>query len=26
MIAWENPDYDYRSGRTFLFKGLQKAG
>jgi len=26
MIAWENPDYDYRSGRTFLFKGLEKAG
>ncbi|QKD03332.1 FAD-binding oxidoreductase [Mesorhizobium loti] len=26
MIAWENPDYDFRSGRTFLFKGLQKAG
>jgi FAD/FMN-containing dehydrogenase len=26
MIAWENPDYDYRSGRTFLFRGLQKAG
>lgn len=26
MIAWENPDYDYRSGRTFLFKGLQRAG
>ncbi|RWC24178.1 FAD-binding oxidoreductase [Mesorhizobium sp.] len=26
MIAWENPDYDYRSGRTFLFKGLQKTG
>jgi FAD/FMN-containing dehydrogenase len=26
MIAWENPDYDYRSGKTFLFKGLQKAG
>jgi FAD/FMN-containing dehydrogenase len=25
MIAWENPDYDYRSGKTFLFKGLQKA-
>lgn len=22
MIAWENPDYDYRSGKTFLFKGL----
>ncbi|MBN9218285.1 MAG: FAD-binding oxidoreductase [Mesorhizobium sp.] len=26
MVAWENPDYDYRSGRTFLFKGLQRAG
>jgi FAD/FMN-containing dehydrogenase len=26
MIAWENPDYDYRSEKTFLFKGLQKAG
>ncbi|WP_315923597.1 FAD-binding oxidoreductase [Mesorhizobium sp. SP-1A] len=26
MIAWENPDYDYRSGKTFLFKGLEKAG
>ncbi|RUW90931.1 FAD-binding oxidoreductase [Mesorhizobium sp. M7A.F.Ca.US.010.02.1.1] len=26
MIAWENPDYDYRSGRTFLFKGLQRMG
>ncbi len=26
MIAWENPDYDYRSGKTFLFKGLQRAG
>ena len=25
MIAWENPDYDYRSGKTFLFKGLQGA-
>ncbi|CDX26123.1 conserved hypothetical protein [Mesorhizobium plurifarium] len=25
MIAWENPDYDYRSGRTFLFKGPQRA-
>lgn len=25
MIAWENPDYDYRSGKTFLFKGLQRA-
>jgi FAD/FMN-containing dehydrogenase len=25
MIAWENPDYDYRSGKTFLFKGLEKA-
>ncbi|MER9997595.1 FAD-binding oxidoreductase [Mesorhizobium sp. M0051] len=26
MIAWEKPDYDYRSGRTFLFKGLQRTG
>jgi len=26
MIAWENPDYNYRSGKTFLFKGLQRAG
>jgi FAD/FMN-containing dehydrogenase len=25
MIAWENPDYDYRSGKTFLFGGLQRA-
>lgn len=25
MIAWENPGYDYRSGKPFLFKGLQKA-
>jgi FAD/FMN-containing dehydrogenase len=24
MIAWENPDYDYRSGKTFLFKGLER--
>ncbi|MEP9371612.1 FAD-binding oxidoreductase [Mesorhizobium sp. KR1-2] len=26
MIAWENPEYDYRSGRTYLFKGLEKVG
>ena len=26
MIAWENPDYDYRSGKTYLFKGLAKIG
>ena len=25
MIAWENPDYDYRSGKTFLFEGLQQG-
>ena len=25
MIAWENPDYDYHSEKTFLFKGLQRA-
>jgi FAD/FMN-containing dehydrogenase len=22
MIAWEDPDYDFKSGKTFLFKGL----
>ncbi|MDH6232631.1 FAD/FMN-containing dehydrogenase [Mesorhizobium soli] len=26
MIAWENPDYDFRSGRTYLFRGLEKVG
>jgi len=26
MIAWENPEYEYRSGRTYLFKGLEKVG
>jgi FAD/FMN-containing dehydrogenase len=25
MIAWEDPAYDYRSGKTFLFKGLERA-
>jgi FAD/FMN-containing dehydrogenase len=25
MIAWENPNYDYKSGKTFLFKGLAGA-
>jgi FAD/FMN-containing dehydrogenase len=25
MIAWENPDYDYKSEKLFLFKGLEKA-
>jgi FAD/FMN-containing dehydrogenase len=24
MIAWEHPEYDYRSGKTFLFKGLER--
>ncbi len=23
MIAWEDPDYDFRAGKTFLFKGGQ---
>ena len=22
MIAWEDPAYDYRTGKTFLFRGL----
>ncbi|MEQ1942882.1 FAD-binding oxidoreductase [Mesorhizobium sp. VNQ89] len=25
MIAWEHPNYDYRSGKTFLFKGLERT-
>jgi FAD/FMN-containing dehydrogenase len=25
MIAWEDPDYDYASGKTWLFKGLAEA-
>jgi FAD/FMN-containing dehydrogenase len=26
MIAWEDPDYDYASGKTFLFRSLSDAG
>ncbi|MGX1743393.1 FAD-binding oxidoreductase [Bosea sp. NPDC055353] len=26
MIAWEDPAYDYRSGKTFLFRSLTEAG
>lgn len=26
MIAWEDPTYDYRSEKVFLFKGLRQAG
>ncbi|HMB48323.1 MAG TPA: FAD-binding oxidoreductase [Afifellaceae bacterium] len=26
MIAWENPDFDFTSEKTYLFPGLQKAG
>ena len=25
MIAWDDPDYDFESGQTWLFKGLQKS-
>ncbi|HEV7717798.1 MAG TPA: FAD-binding oxidoreductase [Arsenicitalea sp.] len=25
MIAWENPDFDFDAGRTWLFAGLQAA-
>jgi FAD/FMN-containing dehydrogenase len=25
MIAWENPDYDWKSDRVYLFPGLQAA-
>ncbi|MEC9343534.1 MAG: FAD-binding oxidoreductase [Pseudomonadota bacterium] len=26
MIAWDDPDYDFDSGRLWLFKGLERAG
>ncbi|MGO4740519.1 FAD-binding oxidoreductase [Bosea sp. 2KB_26] len=26
MIAWEDPSYDYKSGKTFLFRSLADAG
>ena len=26
MIAWEDPSYDFRSGKTFLFRSLAEAG
>ena len=25
MIAWDDPDYDFDSGKTWLFKGLKQA-
>jgi FAD/FMN-containing dehydrogenase len=25
MVAWENPDFDFRAEKMFLFKGLQQA-
>ena len=26
MIAWDQPDFDFRSRRNYLFPGLQPAG
>ena len=26
MIAWEDPDYDYSAGKTYLFRSLSEAG
>ena len=26
MIAWENPDYDWKSDKVYLFPGLQTGG
>jgi FAD/FMN-containing dehydrogenase len=26
MVAWEDPSYDFKSGKTFLFKSLAEAG
>jgi hypothetical protein len=25
MIAWEDPDYDWKSDKVYLFPGLQAA-
>ncbi|MNC98156.1 hypothetical protein D3C83_160310 [compost metagenome] len=25
MIAWENPDFDWKTRKTYLFPGLQQA-
>ncbi|MCW5715946.1 MAG: FAD-binding oxidoreductase [Bauldia sp.] len=25
MVAWENPDFDFSTGKTYLFRGLQPA-
>jgi hypothetical protein len=24
MVAWEDPDFDYRAGSNFLFPGLEE--
>lgn len=26
MIAWENPNFDFKSGKTYLFPGLEELG
>jgi len=26
MIGWENPDFDPREGKVYLFPGLQATG
>jgi FAD/FMN-containing dehydrogenase len=26
MIAWDDPDFDFSSDKTYLFPGLQRAG
>lgn len=26
MVAWENPDYDFKSGKAWLFDGLNRVG
>jgi FAD/FMN-containing dehydrogenase len=25
MVAWENPDFDWKTNKTYLFPGLQQA-
>ena len=26
MIAWDDPDFDYQTGKLYLFPGLQTTG
>jgi hypothetical protein len=26
MIAWDNPDFDFKAGKNYLFPGLEALG